>query len=175
MFKRKFAAMLGILCTLTVPGCSSNDALGDNSAAVESLAESTTAEPADATQPGSPTESTAAEESYEVENLGTNSTTAFDFAQVQDLIQKFWIARAPGAGVREFVAIPNDRFFAVGEDPPVCDGEAIDRKVIVGNAVAFRCPEGSAVGWDPEVFADLEEKFGPSGPAIVLAHEFGHV
>jgi hypothetical protein len=98
---------------------------------------------------------------------------------VIDVVQQFWYERAEDIGV-DFQPIPDDRISPVptddGSPAPVCGGEPIPPEAVEQNAFAATCPEGLTVAWDPALIDErLTELYGEAGPAVVFAHEFGHV
>lgn len=54
--------------------------------------------------------------------------------------------------------------------PPPCTGQIAD---VAGNA--FYCPSGDVLAWDRVELTRLLDEFGPAGPILSIAHEFGHV
>jgi hypothetical protein len=99
--------------------------------------------------------------------------------EVIEHVQDFWEDNAEEIGL-DFERIPDDRISAVptedGDDGPECGGVPILPEDVAMNAFAAPCPEGLTVAWDPALIDDqLTETFGEAGPAVVFAHEFGHV
>ncbi len=96
---------------------------------------------------------------------------------VIEVIQEFWEDNSGDVGV-EYERIPDERIAGVpSERPaPTCDGFTIQPSDVEMNAFAAPCPEGLTVAWDPNLIDGiLTENFGGAGPAVVFAHEWGHV
>ena len=96
-----------------------------------------------------------------------------------EVVQDFWEDRAEDIGL-DFERLDEDRIGPVpdpdGGDAPICFGEPIPDEQVAQNAYAISCPEGLAVVWDPELIdGRLTELYGEAGPAVVFAHEFGHI
>jgi hypothetical protein len=96
-----------------------------------------------------------------------------------EIVQDFWEDRAEDIGL-DFERLDEDRIRPVpgpnGEPGPDCFGEPISAEQVQQNAFASSCPEGLAVTWDPELIdGRLTELYGEAGPAVVFAHEFGHI
>jgi len=92
-------------------------------------------------------------------------------------IQDYWEENAGDVGV-DYERIPDERIASVPGDrePPLCGGVAIAAQDVSMNAFAAPCPEGLTVAWDPALIDDtITDLFGEAGPAVVFAHEFGHV
>jgi Putative neutral zinc metallopeptidase len=99
--------------------------------------------------------------------------------EVIEVVQQYWEEHAPEAGF-EFERLPDERISAVpsddGSPPPSCDGFTLTPADVEQNAFAAPCSEGLTVAWDPNlVDVTLTDLFGETGPAVVFAHEFGHV
>jgi hypothetical protein len=97
--------------------------------------------------------------------------------EVIEVIQQFWEDNAGDVGV-EYERLPDERVVAIPSDEPAptCDGITIQPTDVEMNAFAAPCPEGLTVAWDPNLIDDiLIENFGGAGPAVVFAHEWGHV
>ena len=99
----------------------------------------------------------------------------FDADATVESLQTFWADAAADAGVEEYETLEAERIQPLGGGPVVCESEEVADSEIEGNAVAFSCAEGLSVMWDPAMLSDLESKFGPAAPAMVIAHEWGHV
>jgi predicted metalloprotease len=101
---------------------------------------------------------------------GTDITTAAQRSLVQ-----YWRAEMPKVYQQEFVELaggfqaktPQSEVFTCGGQPQTYDD-------LRGNA--FYCGGGEDyIAWDAaELFPRLNQQFGSSAPAIVLAHEMGH-
>ncbi|NOX29178.1 MAG: hypothetical protein GXP35_03870 [Actinobacteria bacterium] len=96
------------------------------------------------------------------------------------LVEAFWGENfAAFAGSGAYRPLDRDRIVAVDDndsDLPACDRSRLSVSDIEQNAFAAVCREGQLVAWDDDdLFVDLFERFGATGPAIVIAHEFGHV
>ena len=88
-------------------------------------------------------------------------------------LQAFWRDAFPTAfgkpwrEITQFVPVHSHDTTAV---PPPCLRRAAD---VTGQA--YYCPTADAVVWDTdELIPQLQEKNGPAGPLVVLAHEIGH-
>lgn len=95
-------------------------------------------------------------------------------------IQRFWTdSYAKVARSGSFKPLPPDRIFGLrpGEEAGPCDDEyAFYEDDVIGNAFAANCPEGAMVVYDARrLFGGLRRRYGGLGPAIVLAHEWGHI
>jgi hypothetical protein len=97
---------------------------------------------------------------------------------VIDQVQQFWYERAEDLDV-DFDPLPDDRISAVPSEDgeaPICFGQPIQPEEVAMNAFAAPCPEGLTVAWDPALIDDtITDLFGEAGPAVVFAHEFGHI
>jgi hypothetical protein len=94
-----------------------------------------------------------------------------------EVVQDFWEDRGGDIDL-DFERIPDERIAAIpgDDDPPICGGQPIPAEAVAMNAFAAPCPEGLTVAWDPELIdGSLTDLFGQAGPAVVFAHEFGHV
>ena len=101
-----------------------------------------------------------------------------DLRNVAADVQDFWDGTMPAIYSQAYEVIPDARIIAGTEDAeyPTCDGEQVGYSDVEGNAFAAPCPEGITVVWDDEqLIPQLSERFGAIAPAIVLAHEWGHV
>ncbi|HYF46285.1 MAG TPA: neutral zinc metallopeptidase, partial [Acidimicrobiales bacterium] len=95
--------------------------------------------------------------------------------EVIENLQEYWDDEGDTIGLA-YEPVDEDRIQSIEEgELPVCEGFPIPAEQIEDNAFAFGCPEGNAVVWDPDLFEDFTEEYGETGPAVVLAHEFGHV
>lgn len=95
---------------------------------------------------------------------------------VIEVIQQFWEDNAADFD-SDYEPIPDERIGAVpGDQTLVCQGFDITPDQVAMNAFAAPCPEGLTVAWDPALIDDtLTGLFGGAGPAVVFAHEWGHV
>jgi len=96
------------------------------------------------------------------------------------LVEAFWGENFTAfAGSGTYRPLDRDRIVAVDDNDseiPACDRSRLSVSDIEQNAFAAVCREGQLVAWDDDdLFVDLFERFGSTGPAIVIAHEFGHV
>jgi hypothetical protein len=100
-------------------------------------------------------------------------------ATVIDDIQLFWARSASEFELTEFEALPPDRIVAIDTAEPTgvfCDNEELFGDEVFDNAFASVCDEGYLVAYDQTgLMRQLTEDIGPVGPAIVLAHEWGHI
>lgn len=99
--------------------------------------------------------------------------------EVIENVQDFWEDNAEDID-HEFDRLPDERISAVptedGDNGPECGGVEIFPEDVAMNAFAAPCPEGLTVAWDPELIdGTLTDLFGEAGPAVVFAHEFGHI
>ena len=90
-------------------------------------------------------------------------------------IESFWAKRGSDAGVAVYRPVGPARVRQITQRPLQCDGQPIDLTDVEGNAVAFDCAEGGAVVWDLTFANELSRKYGPASPAMLIAHEFGHI
>lgn len=90
-------------------------------------------------------------------------------------IESFWTERASDAGVAVYRPVGPARVRQITQPALQCDGQPIDLTDVEGNAVAFDCAEGGAVVWDLTFANELSRKYGPASPAMLIAHEFGHI
>ena len=95
---------------------------------------------------------------------------------VIEVIQQFWEDNAADFN-SDYEPLPDERIGAVpGDQTLVCQGFDITPDQVAMNAFAAPCPEGLTVAWDPALIDDtLTGLFGGAGPAVVFAHEWGHV
>lgn len=160
---RRFLAVLMVLATVAAAtGCS-----GDDSGSEEF---------------SSPSESNDGGDG----NDGTSGGFDLDFGGAEDeeltnedvieVIQEFWEDNA-GDFNADYERLPDERISAVpGDRTLVCQGFEVTADQVAMNAFAASCPEGLTVAWDPELIdGTLTELFGGAGPAVVFAHEWGHV
>jgi predicted metalloprotease len=101
-----------------------------------------------------------------------------DLRNVAADVQDFWQQTMPAVYDQQYQQIPDSKIVAGTPDAdyPQCDSEQISYSDVEGNAFAAPCPEGITVVWDDaDLIPDLGERFGAVAPAIVLAHEWGHV
>lgn len=94
-------------------------------------------------------------------------------------IQQFWTDSYPTIYRGTFQPLRPERIIAAKQGTRVgpCDNTYGNyRDDVEGNAFAIDCREGPMVAYDDAgLFNQLREKFGGLGPAIVMAHEWGHV
>lgn len=95
------------------------------------------------------------------------------------LVEAFFAEEfAAFAGGGEYRPLDRNRIVAVDDgddDLPACTGQDFDSSDVEQNAFAAVCPEGQLIMWDDDdLFVALFERYGATGPAIVIAHEFAH-
>lgn len=95
------------------------------------------------------------------------------------LVEAFWGEEfADFAGSGAYRPLDRERIVAVEDGEtglPLCGREPIPNSTVEQNALAAVCPEGQLILWDDDdLFVELFEQYGATGPAIVIAHEFGH-
>jgi hypothetical protein len=109
----------------------------------------------------------------------TAPVTVDDIDALTADLQSFWADELPKLYRREYTPLPASRIVAMTSDSassPRCDGARATFEDVKGNAFAAPCDEGPLVVYDAEtLFPDLIERFGIVGPAVVLAHEWGHI
>jgi predicted metalloprotease len=88
-------------------------------------------------------------------------------------LQEFWRAELPAAFGRQWRDIST--FIPVDtRDPAAAPPPCVNRTSDVADQ-AFYCPAADIVAWDADgLIPELDERFGPVGVAVVLAHEVGH-
>ncbi len=100
-------------------------------------------------------------------------------ATVIDDIQLFWVRAASDFDLSEFEPLPEDRIIAIATPEPTgvfCDNEELFGDEVFDNAFASVCDEGYLVAYDETgLMRQLTDDIGPAAPAIVLAHEWGHI
>jgi predicted metalloprotease len=110
----------------------------------------------------------------------TDPTATLDgIDDVVAAIQLFWQSEFGGVSDRTFEPVPERRVLAfsgdAGDPARNCDGLRLTFDVVFENALAAPCEEGILVAYDEGLFDELSDRFGPTAPAVVLAHEWGHV
>jgi predicted metalloprotease len=103
---------------------------------------------------------------------------ADDLRNVAADVQEYWERTMPDIYGQPYEPLPAERIVAGSPDAtfPLCREEQITYEDVEGNAFAAPCPEGITVVWDDaDLIPELGERFGSVAPAIVLAHEWGHV
>ncbi len=108
----------------------------------------------------------------------TSDAPPLTIPAVIDSIQEFWAENLPTQYGTDYEVIPDSRIIAMapGKNTPRCDGRVASYEDVQDNAFAAACREGEMVAYDePGLFEALRSKYGPVGPAVVLAHEWGHV
>ncbi|MFV1990344.1 MAG: hypothetical protein ACC652_06350 [Acidimicrobiales bacterium] len=94
-------------------------------------------------------------------------------------IQLFWARSATDFQLDTFEALPQDRIVAVYDADGTgvfCDGEEVLGDEVFDNAFASFCDEGYLIAYDqPGLMELLTDQIGPTAPAIVFAHEWGHI
>ncbi|MCB0990517.1 MAG: hypothetical protein KDB16_06045 [Acidimicrobiales bacterium] len=113
------------------------------------------------------------------EPVTTPPPSAGAWGEVVVLIESFWDENfTQFAGSGSFEPLDRDRIVAVSDqtrDLPACDLANISARDVEDNAFAAVCPEGQLVVWDDDdLFAELFDQYGVTGPTVVLAHEMGH-
>jgi predicted metalloprotease len=90
-----------------------------------------------------------------------------------EALQEFWRAEFPAEFGQEWRDIST--FAAVEtQDPAATPPPCINRAADLADQ-AFYCPAADAVAWDADgLIPALDERFGPVGVAVVIAHEVGH-
>ncbi len=101
------------------------------------------------------------------------------WGEIVQLVEAFWGEEFEDfAGSGAYRPLDRERIIAVEDGEtglPSCGGGAIPNSTIENNALAAVCPEGQLILWDDDdLFVDLFQQYGATGPAIVIAHEFGH-
>lgn len=104
----------------------------------------------------------------------TVASETLDLASFTAALQDYWVRHAGEAGLT-FSPLPAARIQPIDGQEVICDGQPVAAQDVADNAIALTCAEGPAVVWDPALIDDLTQKFGPTAPAMVLAHEWGHV
>jgi predicted metalloprotease len=158
--RRSTLLALFLLTTLAVTACGiDEDALGAGGGTkIESELPTQTTQPPESTIP---------------------PLDADDLRNVAAEVQDYWTDTMPEVYGEEYEVIPDERIIAGTPDAtyPTCGGDQIGYSDVEGNAFAAPCePEGITVVWDDaNLIPTLSENFGSVAPAIVLAHEWGHV
>ena len=114
---------------------------------------------------------------FDLDIGGGGADEDLDNEDLIEVVQEFWEDNGDDADV-DFERLPDERIAAVpgDDDPPTCGGQPIPADAVSQNAFAAPCPEGLTVAWDPALIdGTLTDLFGQAGPAVVFAHEFGHV
>jgi hypothetical protein len=116
---------------------------------------------------------------FDIDIGGDEESSDLSNEDLIEAVQDFWEDRAEDIGL-DFDRLDADRIRPVpgpnGEEGPDCFGTPITAEQVQQNAFASSCPEGLAVTWDPAlVDGRLTELYGQAGPAVVFAHEFGHI
>jgi len=95
---------------------------------------------------------------------------------VIEVVQQFWEDNGADFNT-DYERLPDERIGAVpGDQTLVCQGFEIQPSDVAMNAFVAPCPEGLTVAWDPELIdGTITDLFGGAGPAVVFAHEWGHV
>ena len=163
---RRFLALLTVLALVTVvAGCGGDDGSSENA------------------DDGA---SNSSDDSDGDGDSGSSSPLDLDFGGADDeeltnedvieVIQEFWEDQAADFN-SDYERIPDERIGAVpGDQTLVCQGFDIRPEDVTMNAFAAPCPEGLTVAWDPALIDDtLTDLFGGAGPAVVFAHEWGHI
>jgi predicted metalloprotease len=134
-------------------------------------------DPASAPPPSARAPGTAALPSIPATTEAATSLDGVD--DVVAAIQLFWQAEFDQVGEGTFEPVPEQRVLAFSgdaDDPARrCDGLRLTYDVVFDNALAAPCDEGLLVAYDEALFDELTDRFGPTAPAVVLAHEWGHV
>ena len=105
---------------------------------------------------------------------------AGDWGDVVVSVESFWNeVFADFAGSGSYDPLDRTRIVAVSDGDrsiPDCGGSDITARSVEDNAFAVTCREGQLILWDEDdLFDDLEQEYGATGPTVVIAHEFGHV
>lgn len=159
---RRFLAFLTVLALVTVVAACGGDDSDSNS--------SDNGDDADGSEPIS-------DGGFDIDVGTAGADEDLTNEEVIANIQDYWEENAGDVGV-DYQRIPDDRIASVPGDrePPICEGVPITARDVAMNAFAAPCPEGLTVAWDPTLIDDtITDLFGEAGPAVVFAHEFGHV
>ncbi len=161
---RRFLAFLTVLALVTaVAACGGDDSGSSDNA-------SSSDDSGDGSEPIS-------DGGFDIDVGTTDADADLTNEEVIANIQDYWEQNAGDIGV-DFQRIPDERIAPVPGDrePPICGGVPIAAQDVAMNAFAAPCPEGLTVAWDPALIDDtITDLFGEAGPAVVFAHEFGHV
>lgn len=161
---RRFLALLMVLALVAVAtGCGGDDGGSENA-----------------------DDSASASNDDEDGSSGSASLFDLDFGGADDedltnedvieVVQEFWEDNGEDFNT-DYERLPDERIGAVpGDQTLVCQGFDIQPSDVAMNAFVAPCPEGLTVAWDPELIdGTLTDLFGGAGPAVVFAHEWGHV
>jgi hypothetical protein len=163
---RRFLAFFSVLTLVTlVAACG-----GDDSGSENASSDTSSGDNSDGSEPIS-------DGGFDIDVGTVGADADLSNEEVIANIQDFWGERAGDVGVN-FERIPDDRIASVPGDTeaPICGGVPIAAEDVAMNAFAAPCPEGLTVAWDPALIDDtITDLFGEAGPAVVFAHEFGHV
>lgn len=164
---RRFLAFLTVLALVTVVAACGGD---DSGSTDDASSNDNSDDSGDGSEPIS-------DGGFDID-LGTAGADAdLSNEEVIANIQDYWEENAGDVGV-DYERIPDERVASVPGDrePPICGGVPIAATDVAMNAFAAPCPEGLTVAWDPALIDDtITDLFGEAGPAVVFAHEFGHV
>ncbi|MGE0306592.1 MAG: hypothetical protein AB7N61_03310 [Acidimicrobiia bacterium] len=147
---------------------------------VTPLSPTDTTTPSATTRPGSTTTEPEQSSSTNSPSTPTDTTPSepVPLATVIADIQSFWSDNLPGVFDQKYTPLPDARIVAMEPTTPSlrCDGERVRYRDVQDNAFAAPCSEGTTVVYDARnLLPSLEDRFGPAAPAVVLAHEWGHV
>src|SRR3954471_20397118 len=154
--RRRPVLVLAVLVTLLVAACGIDQDQLSSGAADDELTVDTT-QPQQSTIP---------------------AMDASDLRNVADSVQDFWERTMPEVYGQAYQTVPSSRVIAGTPSStfPTCRNQRLSYSDVEGNAFAAPCPEGITVVWDDEkLIPQLSRRFGSVAPAIVLAHEWGHV
>jgi hypothetical protein len=152
----------------------------DVTISITPLSPADTTAPSASTRPGSAT--TEPDQSSPTTSSSTTTTiTASEPVPLPTVIadiQSFWNDNLPGVFDKQYTPLPDTKIVAMKPTTPSlrCDGDRVRYRDVQDNAFAAPCSEGTIVVYDADsLIPTLEDRFGPAAPAVVLAHEWGHV
>ena len=161
---RRFLAMLMVLAMVAVAaGCGGDDGSSENA---DNGASNSSDDRGDSSGSSGPLDL----------DFGGADDEELTNEDVIEVIQDFWEERA-GDFNSGYERLPDERVSAVpGDRTLVCQGFDVQPEDVAMNAFAAPCPEGLTVAWDPALIdGTLTDLFGGAGPAVVFAHEWGHI
>jgi len=166
---RRFLALLMVLALVAVAtGCGGDDGGGENADSGTASSSDNSDDDDDDGDSGSPGPLDL--------DFGGEDDEELTNEDVIEVIQEFWEDNADEFDT-DYEPLPDERVSAVpGDRTLVCQGFEIQPSDVAMNAFAAPCPEGLTVAWDPELIdGTLTDLFGGAGPAVVFAHEWGHI
>ncbi len=199
--RRSGRAVATLLATcLVLVSCSTDDGIVDATVGLPSSTSETTS-PDDTNGSGGDTSDDNAELDIPLDTTPERTDTTIDvdasgtpripdpvtsvpddagaWGEVIVLIESFWNESFTAfAGSGSFTPLDRDRIVAITDGAtrlPDCDFVRIGTADVEDNAFSAACPEGQLIVWDDDdLFAELFDDYGATGPAVVLAHEMGH-